>query len=81
MSDETSVPAENGRTMKEISKDLQTAGFEESPQPEGEGADLVPEPSKLTPEEMKQDPEQLIETDEDADAKPDQGSPDEHIDE
>lgn len=58
-------PEDKGRTMKEVSKDTQNAGFNESPEPE---EPKQPEPEKLTPEEMQQNPEVLLNP-------PDKGDP------
>lgn len=47
-------PKDKGRSMQEISKETQSAGFEESPEPQ------APEPKKLTPEELLQNPQELL---------------------
>lgn len=58
MSDETQGPEAKGRTMKEVTSDIQSAGIEENEPPK------PPEPKKLTPEELQQDPKDLLEPDE-----------------
>ena len=57
----------NTRSIQEVSKDLQTAGFNESPEgpekkkPDGEKKPPAPpEPKALTPEELKTDPEEFL---------------------
>jgi len=58
MADEkTEGPQEKGRTIQEVSKDLQTAGYNESPEPE---QPKVAEPKQKTPEEMATDPEEFL---------------------
>lgn len=56
MADENAAE-DKGRTMKEVSKDLQTAGYKESPEPE---QPKVPEPKQKTPAEMQTDPEEFL---------------------
>lgn len=69
---ETKAPADKGRTVKEVSKDMQNAGFNESPVPPAaapppeEKEPSFPEPKKLTPAEMAQDPDDALNVDEGA---------------
>ncbi len=48
------------RTLEEVSKDLKTAGFSESPEAPEKEEPKAPEPRKLTPEEMAKDPEEYL---------------------
>lgn len=59
---------EKSRTQQEVSKDLQNAGFPESPEapPEKPKQPKFPEPGPLTPEDMAQDPEDALNVDADA---------------
>lgn len=59
---ETEGPQQKGRTIKEVSEDLQTAGFDKNPAvPPEEKEPSFPEPDQLTPAEMQKDPEDLLE--------------------
>lgn len=65
MSEDTT---KKSRTMEEVSKDLKTAGYKESPEPpetekkvDGDEAPAAPpEPKSKTPEEMKMNPEEFL---------------------
>lgn len=53
-------PRDQGRTAKDVSKDLQNAGFNESPEPHEEKPPAPPEPKALTPADLKKDPEEFL---------------------
>ncbi len=58
---EAPAPESKGRSVKDVSKDLQTAGFNESPELPPEPH--YPEPDALTPEELKQPPDEVTDID------------------
>lgn len=64
-------PLDKGRTLKEVSDETQSAGFDKNPQvppaaapPPEEKEPEFPEPEKKTPEEMNEDPEGALNIDE-----------------
>jgi 8-oxo-dGTP pyrophosphatase MutT (NUDIX family) len=57
-------PKDKGRTMKQVSDDLQKANLDEKPKPapkDPEQSPTFPEPKAKTPQEMQQDPEEILE--------------------
>lgn len=62
-------PLDKGRTLADVSKALQTAGFEESPVPPAaapppeEKEPSFPDPKQKTPEEMNEHPDDVMNTD------------------
>lgn len=58
------IPQERGRTQKEVSEDIQSAGYDarNPTQPEAEVEEpSLPEPEKLTPGEMTKHPDEFLE--------------------
>lgn len=61
-------PPDKGRTMKEVSDDLQNAGFDKNPTPPQQEEPTAPEPKELTPEQMDQHPDAYLNPDNEEDA-------------